>query len=103
MAAAIRFYTALGFEKLYGGDAANFTSFRAGSSFVNLTLQPADRQWVWWGRTIFYVADVDTVYNMVLAGGYKPHAPPRDAEWGERFFHVTDPDGHELSFAHPLG
>jgi uncharacterized glyoxalase superfamily protein PhnB len=27
---------------------------------------------------------------------------PRDAEWGERFFHLTDPDGHELSFAWPL-
>jgi hypothetical protein len=21
---------------------------------------------------------------------------------GERFFHITDPDGHELSFARPL-
>jgi len=27
---------------------------------------------------------------------------PRDAAWGERFFHLTDPDGHELSFAWPL-
>jgi uncharacterized glyoxalase superfamily protein PhnB len=27
---------------------------------------------------------------------------PRDAEWGERFFHLVDPDGHELSFARPL-
>ena len=27
---------------------------------------------------------------------------PRDAEWGERFFHLIDPDGHELSFARPL-
>ncbi len=26
----------------------------------------------------------------------------RDAEWGERFFHLTDPDGNELSFAWPL-
>ena len=26
----------------------------------------------------------------------------RDAEWGERFFHLTDPDGHELSFAWPM-
>ncbi|MEC7657646.1 MAG: VOC family protein, partial [Pseudomonadota bacterium] len=25
-----------------------------------------------------------------------------DASWGERYFHITDPDGHELSFAHPL-
>ena len=32
-----------------------------------------------------------------------PDTEPRDAEWGERFFHVTDPDGHELSFARPLG
>ena len=27
---------------------------------------------------------------------------PKDAPWGERFFHVTGPDGHELSFAQPL-
>ncbi|MDB5634956.1 MAG: Glyoxalase [Tardiphaga sp.] len=25
----------------------------------------------------------------------------RDAERGERFFHLIDPDGHELSFARP--
>ena len=37
-----------------------------------------------------------------LAGGYKPDFEPRDAEWGERFFHLSDPDGHELSFARPL-
>jgi hypothetical protein len=27
---------------------------------------------------------------------------PRDASWGERYFYVLDPDGHELSFAQPL-
>src|SRR6478735_9409496 len=32
----------------------------------------------------------------------QPTTPHRDAEWGERFFHLTDPDGHELSFAWPL-
>jgi uncharacterized glyoxalase superfamily protein PhnB len=26
---------------------------------------------------------------------------PRDAPWGERYFHMRDPDGHELSFARP--
>jgi hypothetical protein len=30
------------------------------------------------------------------------NSAPRDAEWGERFFHLIDPDGHELSFARPL-
>ena len=27
---------------------------------------------------------------------------PADAPWGERYFHVLDPDGHELSFARLL-
>ena len=26
---------------------------------------------------------------------------PRDAPWGERYFHMRDPDGHELSSARP--
>jgi uncharacterized glyoxalase superfamily protein PhnB len=45
---------------------------------------------------------VDALYAHVLALGLEPQAPPRDAEWGERYFHLTDPDGHELSFARPL-
>ena len=36
MAAAVRFYRAAGFEMLYGGEAAGFTSFRAGAGFLNL-------------------------------------------------------------------
>ena len=31
-----------------------------------------------------------------------PDFAPRDAVWGERYFHITDPDGHELSFARRL-
>ena len=27
---------------------------------------------------------------------------PRDGSWGERYFHMYDPDGRELSFARPL-
>jgi hypothetical protein len=37
----------------------------------------------------------------VIAADYRPDTAPRDAKWGERFFHLTDPDGHELSFAWP--
>ena len=51
---------------------------------------------------IFYVADVDALYARALAAGCQPAAVPHDAEWGERFFHLIDPDGHELSFARPL-
>jgi len=97
MARAVRFYRALGFELLHGGEDASFTSFRAGTSYLNVIAMPAERRWSWWGRAIFYVADVDALYDRARVAGYQPASEPRDAEWGERFFHLIDPDGHELS------
>lgn len=102
MGRAVRFYRDLGFEMLYGGVDAAFTSFRAGPGYLNLILQPSERRWAWWGRVIFYDSDVDALYARLVAAGYRPSTEPRDASWGERFFHITDPDGHELSFAWPL-
>ena len=102
MPRAVRFYHMLEFEIAHGGEDAAFTSFRAGSNHLNLISQPAERIWSWWGRIIFYHSDIDALHAKVVAAGYRPEAAPRDAEWGERFFHLTDPDGHELSFAWPL-
>jgi len=49
----------------------------------------------------FYVSDVHALSRAALAQGLEPSFPPRDASWGERYFHITGPDGHELSFAKP--
>ena len=54
-----------------------------------------------WGRLIFYVTDVDALWNHLKDRGFDPEIP-RDASWGERYFQIPDPDGHELSFARPL-
>jgi hypothetical protein len=27
---------------------------------------------------------------------------PSDAPWGERYFHICEPDGYQLSFATPI-
>jgi catechol 2,3-dioxygenase-like lactoylglutathione lyase family enzyme len=102
MPRAVRFYRTLGFEILHGGEGSPFTSIRAGTSYLNLIVQPAERCWSWWGRVIFYVTDVDALYERALAAGYQPATVPGNAEWGERFFYQVDPDGHELSFAQPL-
>ena len=102
MSRAVHFYRALGFVLRHGGDASDFTSFNVGTGSLNLIVQPAERQWSWWGRVIFYVADVDAVYASAIAQHLQPEARPRDAEWGERYFHITDPDGHQLSFAKPV-
>ena len=89
MPRSVGFYRALGFEVLHGGEESSFTSCRSGTSYLNLIAQPAERRWSWWGRVIFYVADVDALYDRALAAGYQPATAPHDAEWGERFFHLT--------------
>jgi catechol 2,3-dioxygenase-like lactoylglutathione lyase family enzyme len=102
MASAVRFYDALGFSIAYGGPNDAFTSYAIGRSFLNLiadTRGPIN----WWGRVIFHVSDVDALYRKALAARLSPAFAPCDAPWGERYFHINDPDGHELSFARPLG
>jgi catechol 2,3-dioxygenase-like lactoylglutathione lyase family enzyme len=102
MTRAVRFYRALGFEVTSGGETAAFTSLAVGDGYLNLILTPAAAPWSWWGRVIVHVDDVDRLHARARAAGLEPDAPPRDAEWGERYFHLRDPDGHELSFARPL-
>lgn len=101
MARATAFYDALGFELRYGGPAAAFTSYAVGAGYVNLQ-QVQGTPGTGWGRAILHVDDVDAVHRQALRAGLSPEFAPRDAEWGERYFHLTDPDGHELSFARPL-
>ncbi|WP_250493768.1 VOC family protein [Caballeronia sp. GAWG1-1] len=101
MPRAVAFYEALGFRIVHGGANEAFTSFALGTSFLNITTEthgPVQ----WWGRFIIHVSDVDAFYRRALACGMKPHFAPRDAPWNERYFLLTDPDGHELSFARPL-
>ena len=101
MARSVQFYQDAGFQLLHGGVDADFTSFRVGQGYLNLVLA-SEYVGRWWGRVIFWVDDVDAVYLRISTRGLKPEAEPRDAEWGERYFHIHDPDGHELSFARPL-
>jgi catechol 2,3-dioxygenase-like lactoylglutathione lyase family enzyme len=100
---AVTFYQTLGFRLLYGGREATFTSFCVGAGYLNLQLDPAasDRKAIW-GRVVFWVEDVDAMYQRALQAQFVPESAPTDAPWGERYFHIHDADGHELSFARPL-
>src|ERR1700724_2415501 len=77
MPRAVRFYCALGFEVLRGNEQSSFTSFRAGMSCLNLVAQPIERRWSWWGRVIFYVADVDALYERAPRRGANQLPRPR--------------------------
>ncbi|MGH9545438.1 MAG: VOC family protein [Terriglobales bacterium] len=102
MRSSVRFYRdVLGMELVYGGEDVGFSSLRAkGAEYPILNLEQG-RAVTGWGRMIFYVADVDAFWEYLRGKGFVPESP-RDASWGERYFHMPDPDGHELSFARPI-
>lgn len=101
---SVAFYRALGFGVLAGGPGTAFTTLDAGQGgFLNLQLVAGWRGGpAVWGRVIFWVHDVDAMHRRALDAGLRPEMSPADAAWGERYFHLRDPDGHELSFARPL-
>ena len=94
---SIKFYNKAGLDMIYGGSDSEFTSFQAGDSFINL-ISIEHYTYNWWGRLIFRVCDVDSLFKSFSNMGLNPEKP-QDGNWGERFFHMRDPDGHEISFA----
>lgn len=106
MAASIAFYRTVGFTISFGGDDSKFTtmSIEPNGPHVNLISDHgADRTLASWGRVIFHVDDVDNLHRRLVTTGYQPDTEPADASWGERYFAIHDPGGHDLSFARPLG
>ena len=102
MEVSVQFYRdLLGMEVIYGGEHGGFSSLRTWNpNDPILNLEPG-RAMTQWGRLIFYVPQVDAFWSFLKQKGFQPGIP-QDASWGERYFHMYDPDGHELSFAYPL-
>ena len=110
MKRSVEFYSKIpNFKIVYGGSEAQFTSFLiddAVKSYLNLKLGKTHS--TDFGRIIFYTDDVDELFaymqdDKTVSELGKFESKPQDAIWGERFFHMLDPDGYKLSFATPLG
>ncbi|MBD0299499.1 MAG: VOC family protein, partial [Nitrososphaera sp.] len=59
------------------------------------------------GRIIFHTENVDRLYSYMKHDEYISQSivfenEPTNASWGERFFHIREPNGYQLSFAQPL-
>jgi catechol 2,3-dioxygenase-like lactoylglutathione lyase family enzyme len=108
-----------GFELIYGGSGNDaFTTYQIGRHtspmYLNLELEASksksrfgNYEPRFFGRIIFYTTDVDKLYYYFISDTSLSSLillvhKPVDAPWGERYFHVREPDGYELSFAHPL-
>jgi len=120
MGESCAFYSKLpGFTLVYGGSKERFTTFEVGRGtkmYLNLELKDdmarristdPDTPKKSFGRIVFHTDDVDGLYRfMTTDSGVSQSAifenAPKDAIWGERFFHVSEPDGYQLSFAQPI-
>jgi catechol 2,3-dioxygenase-like lactoylglutathione lyase family enzyme len=106
-----------GFKLAYGGAADPFTTFEVGGSkmYVNLELlnDPSTNdvgigsKQRDFGRIIFHTEDVDSLYrhmknDRAISRAVSFETEPADAPWGERFFHMREPNGYQLSFASPI-
>jgi catechol 2,3-dioxygenase-like lactoylglutathione lyase family enzyme len=100
MAESVAFYEKLGLDVSYGGADAPFTTMRAGQSVINLRQVPTQAGNPW-NRVILRVRGVDALHRHFVEKGLRPTAP-RNAEWGERYFEVADPQGVVISFAEVL-
>jgi catechol 2,3-dioxygenase-like lactoylglutathione lyase family enzyme len=100
MAESVVFYERLGLHVSYGGLNAAFTTMRAARSVINLRHAPqgASNRWA---RVILRVRGVDALYQHLKEQGLHP-STPKNAEWGERYFEISDPDGDVISFAELL-
>ena len=117
MEASIAFYASLGLESTFASErfatmSAPVLSVRDQPNRLNINLfavEEADASSLRScysaavaGRTIIYVDDVDAVHAAALAAGLFPLMNPSDAPWGERYFHIDDPSGHQIAIAKPL-
>ena len=109
MKKSVDFYSKIpNFKIVYGGTDSQFTSFLiedTTKSYLNLKLN--ETHLPDFGRIIFYVDNVDELFTYmendeIISGLGKLESKPQDAAWGERFFHVLDPDRNKLSFATPI-
>jgi catechol 2,3-dioxygenase-like lactoylglutathione lyase family enzyme len=106
-----------GFRLAYGGSSDDsFTTFEIGGDmpkmYLNLELatnrkSEHDTSPKYFGRVIFHTDNVDKLYsyfksNEEIAKIILFENEPTDAPWGERYFHIFEPDGYQLSFAEPL-
>jgi len=110
MKKSVDFYSKIpNFKIVYGGPDSQFTSFLIedpAKSYLNLKLN--DTRSPNFGRIIFYTDNVDELFTYMqndetISKLGKLESEPQDATWGERFFHMLDPDGYKMSFATPIG
>ena len=110
-----QFYSQLpGLFLSYGGPDSNFTTFEMeddnnsnSKTYINLESTNEFAGNKNFGRIIIYSDNVDELYNFFkkdnnIASIITIENEPIDGMWGERYFHILDPEEYEISFAQSI-
>ena len=74
-------------EIIYGGEGQWFSSLRTQDATYPILNREQGEPATRWGRLIFHVEDVNACWTYLRGKGFHPENP-RDASWGERYFHA---------------
>lgn len=115
-----KFYSKIPGFKLIGGGTIHdtFSTFQIGyhqpevylnfelDKHMNSTLSENTSK-TEYGRLIFHTSDVDELFSFfqsdkLISETIILETQPKDAPWGEKYFHLRDPEGYQLSFAQPI-
>lgn len=107
-----KFYSKVpGLTLTYGGPDSTFTTFEMKDDLSNsrtyLNLEFTNELTKFnnnFGRIVIYADNVDKLYHYFkndesITNLITIKNEPRNGEWGERYFHILDPEEYELSFA----
>ena len=106
MSAALKFYRLLGLDIPSEMDDQQHVEFKTPTGFrvawdTQELMVKINGQWpeptghrMGFAMLCDSPAEVDALYNQVIAAGYDSHKKPWDAFWGQRYAVVIDPDGN---------
>lgn len=107
--ASIKFYRLMGLDIEYDGQEVDHVDCtQDGGCMVSLVPESTvtKHRLGWQARTGNRVVlqfkcanqnDVDVIYTRMVNEGYQTFVQPYDAEWGERFAEIYDPDGNTVA------
>jgi catechol 2,3-dioxygenase-like lactoylglutathione lyase family enzyme len=115
MAASVAFYRRLGFDFPEGSEEQPHAEaglpgglrIMLDSEETVRSIQPGWQPPAGGGRISLALlcdspAEVDSVYEAMVAAGHDGELKPWDAEWGQRYAVVLDPDGNGVDLFAPL-
>ena len=91
---SVAFYSRIPGANLVVHRAGQFAMFRFGQGRLGLLQINLPRPF----HIEMEVPDLDAMYQQLRAAGVEAQSPPTNRSWGERDFHVLDPDGNILEF-----